>query len=545
MSERDANTPVLDVETLSKTYPGQRALIDASLQVIPGEVHALIGQNGSGKSTLIKTIAGYVKADHGARVLFNGETIDLWHPRSDQRDRIRIVHQDLGLVPTLSTIENLALGRGFDTGALKNIRWRREAARCQELLLGFGLAPDVRSPVATLTAAERTAVAIVRALQDWDESAPGLLILDEPTASLNRGEVEALFREVRRLTQKRAGVIFVSHVLPEVLALADRITVLRDGKVVAAGEPAAQHDTASLVRLMVGRDIGTHVQHDDKDFGLNTLEVENVFGMTLKGVSFKVRSGEIVGFAGLVGSGRDEIGTAVFGATPRFAGKVLVNKKKVFAHPHESVKAGMAIVPADRKRLGLIMSDRLEEHVPLPRLSTHRRGPKIATKPLRADVKEWVERLQVEPPILRRRLEKFSGGNQQKSVLARWLRTNPKILILDEPTQGVDVGAKTAIYEKVDEFARVGGAVIVTSPDPEELVRLCDRVLVLRGGMIACELSGSNLTTSRIVTETLGATSLRAGTRVVERKLGFSVIRDDASTTAMNAFATARTKETT
>jgi ribose transport system ATP-binding protein len=164
--------------------------------------------------------------------------------------------------------------------------------------------------------------------------------------------------------------------------------------------------------------------------------------------------------------------------------------------------------------------------------------------PLREDVQDWVERLQVEPPILRRRLEKFSGGNQQKSVLARWLRTNPKVLILDEPTQGVDVGAKTAIYEKIDEFARNGGAVIVTSPDPEELVRLCDRVLVLRGGMIACELSGSNLTTSRIVTETLGATSLRAGTRVVERKLGFTVIRDDAPATT-NASLTTRTKETT
>jgi ribose transport system ATP-binding protein len=234
----------------------------------------------------------------------------------------------------------------------------------------------------------------------------------------------------------------------------------------------------------------------------------------------------------------------VFGATPRFAGKVLVNKKKVFAHPHESVKAGMALVPADRKRLGLIASDRLEEHVPLPRLSTHRRGPKIAMTPLRKDVQDWVGRLQVEPPILRRRLEKFSGGNQQKSVLARWLRTNPKVLILDEPTQGVDVGAKAAIYDKIDEFARDGGAVVVTSPDPEELVRLCDRVLVLRGGMIACELSGSNLTTSRIVTETLGATSLRAGTRVVERKLGFTVIRDEPAP-ASNASTNARTKETT
>ena len=183
------SVPVLDTRHLSKTYPGQVALAEASFQVMPGEVHALIGQNGSGKSTLIKTIAGYVKADHGSQTFMNGNAIDLWHPTQQQRSRIRIVHQDLGLVPTLSAIENLALGRGFDTDRSGRIRWRRETRRCQELLLAFGLAPDVRSPVATLSAAERTAIAIVRALQDWDDSQPGLLVLDEPTASLNSDEV--------------------------------------------------------------------------------------------------------------------------------------------------------------------------------------------------------------------------------------------------------------------------------------------------------------------------------------------------------------------
>ncbi|MFZ9817718.1 MAG: sugar ABC transporter ATP-binding protein [Ilumatobacteraceae bacterium] len=518
------SVPILDIRSLSKTYPGQRALSDAALVVRPGEVHALIGQNGSGKSTLIKVIAGYVKADHGDDVLLNGERIDLWRPTTEQRARIRIVHQDLGLVPTLSAIENLALGRGFDTDQLGRIRWRREARRCQQLLLEFGLAPDVRQPVAMLTAAERSAIAIVRALQDWDFSTPGLLILDEPTASLNGGEVQALFREVRRLAQRGAGVIFVSHVLSEVLDLADSVSVLRDGHVVAANQPVAEHDSTSLVQLMVGREVVMSRATSSTTTGRHALEVDGVYGLTLRGVSLKVRAGEVLGIAGLVGSGRDEICSGVFGVTPRFAGRVLVNKRKVFAHPHESVRAGMALVPADRKRLGLIPSQRLEDHVPLPRLSPLRFGPFIRRRALRRDAAHWVDQLAVDPPLLQRRLEKFSGGNQQKAVLARWLRTEPVVLLLDEPTQGVDIGAKTAIYKTVDAFAANGGAVVVASPDAEELVRLCHRVLVLRGGMVACELSGKNLSTSRILQESLGATSLRTNSRIVERTYSFRVV---------------------
>jgi ribose transport system ATP-binding protein len=516
--------PILDVRTLSKTYPGQQALIDARLAVRRGEIHALIGQNGSGKSTLIKVLAGYVKADHGADVHFNGKPIDLWRTSSKQRSLIRIVHQDLGLVPTLSAIENLALGRGFETDRTGRIKWRSEARRCQQLLLEFGLAPDVRQPVVLLTAAERSAIAIVRALQDWDLSTPGLLILDEPTASLSSGEVQALFHQVRNLADNGAGVIFVSHVLNEVLELADTVSVLRDGNVVGNNLPVADHDAASLVALMVGRNIVTERLSAEADKGKYALEVEGVSGLSLRGVSFKVRSGEVVGFAGLVGSGREEIGTSVFGLTPRFTGKVLVKKKKVFAHPHFAIRAGMALVPSDRKRLGLIPSQRLEDHIPLPRLHPLRFGPFVRRRELRRDASAWVRALEVEPPLLHRRLEKFSGGNQQKAVLARWLRTEPAVLLLDEPTQGVDVGAKSSIYGTVDAFAASGGAVVLSSSDAEELVRLCHRVFVMRGGMITCELSGNNLSTARILQESLGATSLRANTRVVERDITFRVV---------------------
>ena len=518
---------VLDIDALSKTYPGQVALDGAYLQVRPGEIHALVGQNGSGKSTLIKLLAGYVKADHGARVRFGGRTVDLWALDKDDRHRIRIVHQDLGLVPTLSTVENLGLGHGYHTGAGGRIKWRSEVRRAQELLLRFGLAPDVRKPVAALSAAERAAVAIMRALQDFDTERPALLVLDEPTASLNRGEVDALFREVRRVAEQGAGVLFVSHMLDEVLGLADRVTVLRDGQVVAAGEPVDRLDEKRLVELIVGRSMTDLYPDSDHVVGRPVLEADMVFGLSLRGVTLKIHEGEVLGVAGLVGSGREEIAGALFGATPRFAGRVLVNKQKVFATPLDSIRAGMAYVPADRKSVGLDMQDRLHQHIPLPRLGTVQRGLRLDRRSVRRTAAEWAQRLEVQPMMLDRRMEKFSGGNQQKAVLARWLRTEPAVLLLDEPTQGVDVGAKAAIYRHVRDAADEGMAVLVSSSDAAELVHLCDRVLVFRSGNVAVELRGNTLTDDRLVAETLGATSHRKNMRVGREPIRVTVIRTE------------------
>lgn len=526
-------SPVLDIAHLTKTYPGQVALDGAALQIRPGEIHALVGQNGSGKSTLIKLLGGYVKADHGARVRFGGLDVDLWAMERETRQHIRIVHQDLGLVPALSTVENLGLGHGYHTGRFGRIKWRSEVRRAQDLLLAFGLAPDVRQPVATLSAAERAAVAIMRALQDWDTTGPGLLVLDEPTASLNRGEVDALFREIRRVAEQGAGVLFVSHMLDEVLSLADRVTVLRDGKVVAAGEPVAHLDERRLVELIVGRSMTDLYPDTDHVVGRPVLEADNVFGMTLRGVTLKIHEGEVLGVAGLVGSGREEIAPALFGATPRFAGKVLVDKHKVFATPRDSIIAGVAYVPADRKAVGLDMQERLYQHIPLPRLAPVQGRVRLHQRALRRSAGEWAERLDVRPPLLDRRMEKFSGGNQQKAVLARWLRTEPKVLLLDEPTQGVDVGAKASIYQHVRAAADEGMAVLVASSDAEELVHLCDRVLVFRSGSVAVELRGNTLTEDRLVAETLGATSHRKAMRVGREPIRVKVIRsgsDDAPT---------------
>lgn len=520
--------PVLDVVSLSKTYPGQVALDDVALRLMPGEVHALVGQNGSGKSTLIKLLGGYVKADHGAKVAIGGVPVDLWALDRDARRRIRIVHQDLGLVPSLSTVENLGLGRGYDTDFAGRIRWRTEVRRAQELLLAFGLAPDVRRPVATLSAAERAAVAIVRALQDWDFDRPGLLVLDEPTASLNRGEVDALFREVRRIAERGAAVLFVSHMLDEVLELADRVTVLRDAQVVAAGESAKGLDEHRLVELIVGRTVAEMYPATDHSVGKPVLEADMVFGISLRGVSLKVHEREVLGVAGLVGSGREEIAGSLFGAAPRFMGKVLVDKRKVFCTPRDSIRAGIGYVPADRKAVGLDVQERLYEHIPLPRLGPLQGRIRLHHRAARQEAAEWISRLDVQPPKLDRKMEKFSGGNQQKAVLARWLRTAPRVLLLDEPTQGVDVGAKASIYRQIRDAASDGMAVLVASSDAEELVHLCDRVLVFRSGAVAIELRGNTLTEERLVAETLGATSHRKNMRVGREPIDVKVIRDDA-----------------
>ena len=516
---------LLSVNSLSKTFPGQVALDKAHFQLRAGEIHALVGQNGSGKSTLIKLLSGYIKADHGGNVHLFGAPVDLWH-RDQRCEKIRVVHQDLGLVPTLNAVENLGLGRGFKTGLFGRIRWRIENAEAQKALAEFGVTPDVRLPVGTLSAAEQTAIAIVRALTALEGE--GILILDEPTAALNKGEIEALFYAVRRASSKGVGVIFVSHILDEVLNLAERVTVLRDGKVVVAGELVETLDNEKLVREIVGAELKQIKSKKPLDFTIPThqrLEVENLVGLNLRGVSFKVSTGEILGIAGVIGSGRDELAGTVFGASPRFSGKVLVDKNKVFSSPYESLKAGMAYVPADRKGLGLLPRHRTYEHITLPNLGPLQYLGFLNQKNEIEDVQNWMDQVDLDPPDAYRRMEKFSGGNQQKAVLARWLRTDPKVLLLSDPTQGVDVGAKSRVHELIEKAASNAVAVLLASSDIEELVRLCDRVLVMRGGIVAAQLVQSQLTKERLLGEVTGTENRRRGMRVDEKNIHQVVYR--------------------
>ncbi|MEQ8718003.1 MAG: sugar ABC transporter ATP-binding protein [Acidimicrobiales bacterium] len=493
--------PVLEVGSLSKTFPGQVALSAANLTAYAGEVHALVGQNGSGKSTFIKILAGYHRPDPGAVVKIRGHEVDLESLGDEDRRHLHVMHQDLGLVPTMSIIENLALGRGFHTAVGGRIAWRAEARRARQLLAEFGVDIDPRRPVSTLAAAEKAIVALVRALQDWEEGDWGILVLDEPTASLPRPEVERLFAAVRTVAERGAAVIFVSHRLEEVFEIADRVTVLRDG-VVVGHAMADELDHDSLVELIVGRAVESLYSRPSTAPGEAVLTVRDLWGEETEGVDFDVRKGEILGIAGLVGSGRDEIPSLLVGGSRRARGSVQIDGDTVDGEPRIALVSGMSLVPADRKTLATIPSHTIRENISLPRL-----GPLgrfwLSTRTERAEARAWIDRFELRPPDPDRPLSSLSGGNQQKAVLAKILRTNPAVMVLDEPTQGVDVGAKAAIYDILATTASDGTAIVLASSDAEELANVCDRVLITRNGRVAAELSGDDLNHDRIAREIL------------------------------------------
>jgi ribose transport system ATP-binding protein len=493
--------PLLTVRRLSKTFPGLRALENVDFTVNSGEIVALVGQNGSGKSTLVKVLAGIYEADPGAEVTAGGPASE--RASHNGSSLIHVIHQDLGLVPQLNTVENLDLSRRYGARAALPTRRRAEAGHARELLAEFDAAFDVTVPVAALTPAERTIVAIARALDGW-EYPQGLLVLDEPTAALHSDEVERLFTAVRRVASRGAGVIFVSHRLDEVMDLADRVVVLRDGRV-TANTPVSELNHNELVRLIVGSALEEAAPRDHREPGEIALSVRGLGGARVVSLDLELRAGEVVGLSGIIGSGREHVAGLLSGALPRDEGDVAVAGGQLAASdPQAAISAGVAYVPADRRADGAVMTMRVRENITLPSLrGLRRRVAWLDTAAERQEVAEWVRRVALRPADPERPLELFSGGNQQKVVLAKWLRNNPRVLLLDEPTQGVDVGAKRAIYELVHAAADSGAAVLMASSDTAELASVCDRVLVMREGAVCAEVKGGELTEERLVLESL------------------------------------------
>jgi ribose transport system ATP-binding protein len=492
--------PLLDVRGLSKTFPGLRALDAVDFTVHAGEIVALVGQNGSGKSTLVKVLTGIHQPDPGALVRLGGA-----EPGRDGAGRVHVIHQDLGLIPQLNTVENLDLGRRRGTAAaLLPTRRAGERQRAHELLERFDTSFDVTVPVSRLTPAERTMVAIARALDGWSDP-HGLLILDEPTAALHSDEAARLFAAVRGAAARGAGVIFVSHRLDEVMDLADRVVVLRDGRVVA-DTPVSELDHTELVRLIIGSALEEAAPRARRAGATSVLEARDVAGGTVRAIDLAVRGGEVVGIAGILGSGREHLAPLLYGALRRARGAVAVDDVALRpGDPRGAMRAGVAYVPADRHVDGAVMTMPVRENVTLPDLRRlRRRWGRLDRAAERREVGAWVERIALRPAEPERPLELFSGGNQQKVVLAKWLRNEPRLLLLDEPTQGVDVGAKAAIYDLVDDAAARGAAVLMASSDTAELASVCDRVVVMRDGAACAELQGRDLTEERLVVEALG-----------------------------------------
>lgn len=489
---------LLEVRGVSKTFPGVKALSDVSLSVARGEIVALVGQNGSGKSTLVKVLAGVYPPDAGSE-------ITLGSGRDGSAAALHFIHQDLGLVGSLSTIENLDLGRELGRRALLPSPVRAQRRRAEELIRDFGADFDVRVPVQALTAAERTIVGIARALDGWTHP-NNVLVLDEPTASLHRDEVGKLFLAVRRVAERGAGVIFISHRLDEVLELADRVVALRDGGIIA-DVPRGGFDHDDLVRMIAGDLANTAaVSRSRVCDGGSTMSVRGLAGPTIAPLDFDVQAGEILGISGGLGSGREYIAPILFGAAPGTVSELIVDGCAVpHGDPRRAIGAGLAYVPADRHRDGGLMKWSARENITLPRLRPLRRAwGRLDRRRECREVDGWMQRVGVRPAEPDRRLELFSGGNQQKVVLAKWLRNQPKILLLSDPTQGVDVGAKTAIYQLILAAAAGGAAVLVCSSDEKELVTICDRILVLRDGVLVAQLDGPQLSEAALVRAALG-----------------------------------------
>ena len=516
---------ILRLHNLSKTFPGQIALDSVDLSVNEGIVHALLGQNGSGKSTLIKLLSGFEKPDFGYKAFLNQQKTDLWYDRNTNKKFIRIVHQDLGLVQNLNTIENLALGRGYHTNFLGTINWNKEGVRAQDLLEDLGIVPDVRKPVGLLSRAEQTYISIARALQGWEDYSRGLLILDEPTASLQFDEISSLFKTIRMIQNKGAGILYVSHRLDEIFEIANYVTILNDGKKIYSNE-ISERNKPNIVKLLTKKDTVSKNILKNKPGKKVILECDSIYSHKLKGVDFKLYEKEILGVAGLIGSGRDELGSVIFGANPRFSGKVLIEKEIVFADPKDSIIKGIGYLPSDRKTLGLIERHRLFEHITLPliRKNTNIFGHIDRKKEIQ-DVKYWSNLVNLKPPDLFQRMHKFSGGNQQKAVIARWLRMKPKVLILDDPSQGVDMESKNILYDLILKATKNGTSIIMCSSDPSELCRLCNRVIVLKAGIKVADFSGKQLTLEKIESESIGTSNNRRGMRIHQHDVTTELIR--------------------
>jgi ribose transport system ATP-binding protein len=494
---QDAGTPALRISAVSKTFGTSKALDDVSFEVEHGEIHALLGGNGSGKSTLIKILAGVYHGDEGGTLEFEGRAVPAHQttPKLAGENRLRFVHQNPGLFAELTVADNIAMRSGFPT-RLGRIRTRDLHKRVARLLEAFEIDARPGDRLGDLRPADQTMVAIARALERSDGEPPSLLVLDEPTASLPQEEVDVLLAALRRRAKSGQGIIYVSHRIDEVLSISDRVTVLRDGRHIVT-RPIVGLTEESLTEYIAGRPIerlfGEKIESDDESEVV--LSVRDLAGGPLHGVSFDLRRGEILGVAGLLGSGRTELLRMIFGAYRPARGTVTVNGAAVpmGSHPSEAMRRGIAYVPEDRAVDASFPDLTVEYNLSMAQVSKYRRKGRMVAKDERADAIASINEFGIQPPTEKSVFSTLSGGNQQKVIVARWLRRTPAVLLLDEPTQGVDVGARADVYESIRRATARGMAVVLVSSDFEELVHASDRAIVLQDGVIAAEVTKDRL----------------------------------------------------
>lgn len=482
------NDPILEMRGVSKSFFGIKALRAVDLTVYAGEIHALMGENGAGKSTLMKILSGAYRPDPGGEIRIDGRPVRIEGPLGGRAAGISIIYQELSLAPNLSVAENIYLGREIShSGLLARSAMRSDVGPILERL-GADFVPSTL--VAHLSMGQRQLVEIARALHARSK----ILIMDEPTTALSAGESERLFALIRQLRAEGLAIIYISHRMDEVYALGDRVTVLRDGRLVGSlDKPEIRADT--IVRLMVGRDVSSFYKKDhDPDAGRGhpvLAAIDMADGQRVKGCSLTVHAGEVVGLAGLIGAGRTEFAHLIIGASPKISGRLELEGRPVeIRTPGEALDAGIAYLTEDRKALGLFLDMSCLDNINLAVLGRDARLGYILDRDKARDrARKAFSALGIRAPNAGINVGALSGGNQQKVLLSRLLATTPKILILDEPTRGVDVGAKSEIYSIIDDLAKSGTAILVISSDLPEIIGICDRVIVMRSGHIAGEIA--------------------------------------------------------
>jgi L-arabinose transport system ATP-binding protein len=490
-----AQAPLLQLKNIGKQFPGVRALEEIDLEVFPGEVLALVGENGAGKSTLLRVINGDYTPDTG-EVLFRGERVALASPADSHARGVRVIYQEPEIVADVTVAENIFIGelpRRFG----RMVDWQQLKREAQRHLVELGVQEEIDplQKANRLSAAQRQMVEIARAIK----AEVSLLALDEPTSSLSDEDANRLFKIVERFRSRGAAIIYVSHRLREVLQLADRIAVLRDGRLVTV-QPAAAMTESDLVRYMVGRNIGNMYGEKARQRKELVLEVENLCAPGIDNVSFQVHRGEVVGFAGLVGAGRTDLAKTLFGERPIRSGHVRLRGQEVrLKTAEDAIRQGIGFTPEDRKREALVLDRSVKDNISLVILRRISSLRFVRRRKEQQIVQGLVARLRVKTPSIDQKVRKLSGGNQQKVVLARWLARDPDVLILDEPTRGVDVGAKSEIYRLIDELACQGMGVIFISSELPEILGVSDRIVVMQGGRVTGELAAEDATEESVL----------------------------------------------
>ncbi|HZO88217.1 MAG TPA: sugar ABC transporter ATP-binding protein [Chthonomonadaceae bacterium] len=488
-------TPVLEMRHISKQYPGVRALDDVSLTVYAGEVHALLGENGAGKSTLMKILAGAQPKDSG-EILISGRPVHIDSPQKAMDLGVSIIYQEFNLVPYLSAGENIFLGREPHAVLPGFVDFKRLYREAQQVLDRLGVRLDARTPVNQLSVAQQQMVEIAKATSKEAK----IIVMDEPSATLTEHELQSLFSLIRQLKAEGVSIVYISHRLEEVFEICDRATILRDGHWIAT-EDVANLTRERIIQLMVGRELKEAIPKVAAEPGPPALAVKHLNRKgVLHDISFAVRQGEILGIAGLVGAGRTELARAIFGADPIDGGTIeLFGRPVKIRSPQDAIRHGIGLVTEDRKQQGLVLGMAVRENNTLANLDALSTLGFIRSREERQVAEKYRASLAIKTPSIEQTVQNLSGGNQQKVVLAKWLFTGSKVLIFDEPTRGIDVGAKSEIYKLMNELAAQGVAIIMISSELPEVLGMSDRILVMHEGSIAGELSRAEATQEKIM----------------------------------------------